>query len=218
MYCFSTALVCIFRATAHRETTLSRFSQQHMNSVCCRWVYIMCFWNESVDVSCCLLCVWFSFCSNTSLRALDALNSCCPRRWEPHNQLVDKNTEEKQRALSCSSHSTHQCLSTTANRNHVFRSTFYTATPARGNLVSLSLFFFFSLNRNTVVRATCLFCAIKGLLQMSNQNEGLLGAFTHTSNSDTSSGTVYQYLSIFTLVKCTRAATTDYWIVNYNQL
>lgn len=133
--------MCIYKATTCRETILSRFSQQHMNSVCCRWVYIMCFWNESIDVSCCLLCVWFSFCSNTSLRALDVLNSCCPRRWEPHNQLVDKNTEEKQRALSCSSHSTHQCLSTTANRNHVFRSTFYTATPASGNLVSLSFFF-----------------------------------------------------------------------------
>ena len=130
----------LFLNSTHWETILSRFPQQHMNSVCCRWVYIMCFWNESVDVSCCLLRVRFSFCSNTSLRALDVLNSCCPRRWELDNQLVDKNTEKKQRPLSCSSRSTtDQCLSTTANRNHVFRSTFYTTTPARGNLVSLSL-------------------------------------------------------------------------------
>lgn len=73
---------------------------------------------------------------------------------------------------------TNQCLSTTANCNNVFRSTF---TNQHWVVAGLFFFFFIFLNLNTVVRATCLFCAIKGLLQILNQNKGSLSAFTRTS-------------------------------------
>lgn len=151
------------------------FFWQYINSVCCCWVYINVFLEWDVDVSCYLLCVGFIFVPTPVWgHWRSKMAAVCGGR--------SSQRARKQKTLRSSNISPHAppLTSVFLPLPSVIMFSAQLLQTKSGSQQSCSFSFFF-INWNIVVRATCLFCAIKGLLQMSNQNKGSWSAFTCTS-------------------------------------